>query len=232
MLHPARDLHRLGVLEPDLDAGRYAVGIAAWEWAQYLGAEAREQGVRANVSSFTRHHPNVMMTKAKISGNYANSMLAKTESVRLGFDEAIMLDPYGFVAECTGENLFLVRDGKIVTPDSATVLEGITRDALLDDRPRPRLRGRGRPGEPRPALRGRRGVRVRHGGRGRGLREIDFRTIGSGRTGPVTRRLQEAYHAAVRGRAPRYAEWTTVVTPDCLPEGWPQGAEALSDAKA
>ncbi len=106
-------------------------GIAAWEWNNYLGDEALENGIRANISSFTRHHPNVMMTKAKITGNYSNSILAKTESMRLGFDEAIMLDPQGFVAECTGENLFLVRGGKIYTPTLATVLEGITRDALI-----------------------------------------------------------------------------------------------------
>jgi branched-chain amino acid aminotransferase len=213
----------------NLDTGRHAVGIAAWEWTQFLGASALEQGVRANVSSFTRHHPNVMMTKSKISGNYANSVLAKTESVRLGFDEAIMLDPYGFVAECTGENLFLVRDGKIRTPDSATVLEGITRDSLLTI-----ARDLGYEIVEGPVSRdqlyaadevfvcGTAAEVV-------GLREIDFRSIGSGRTGPVTRRLQEAFHAAARGQAPRHAEWSTLVTPDCLPEGWEQGALALSD---
>ncbi len=142
-----------GAWNLNLDTGRHAVGIAVWEWTQFLGEEAFARGVRANVSSFTRHHPNVMMTKAKISGNYANSVLAKTESVRLGFDEAIMLDPYGFVAECTGENLFLVKDGKIRTPDSATVLEGITR--LPADR-----RGPHRSPDPGdPASLPRRGVR-------------------------------------------------------------------------
>src|SRR6266540_30615 len=103
----------------NLDGGSPAIGIAAWQWKNYLGAEALEKGVRANVSSFTRHHPNVTMTKAKISGSYANSFLAKTESVRLGFDEAIMLDPQGYVAECTGENRFLVKNGTIVTSPSA-----------------------------------------------------------------------------------------------------------------
>ena len=87
--------------------------------------------MRANVSSYTRHHPNVSMTKAKISGNYVNSFLAKTESVRLGFDEAIMLDPAGYVAECTGANLFVVKDDRIVTTPSAPILEGITRDTLV-----------------------------------------------------------------------------------------------------
>lgn len=115
----------------NVDMGEPGVGIAVWEWNNYLGEDARERGVRANVSSFTRHHPNVMMTKAKISGNYANSFLAKTESVRLGFEEAIMLDPQGFVAECTGENLFIVRRGTIITPSLAPVLEGITRDSVV-----------------------------------------------------------------------------------------------------
>ena len=105
------------------------LGIAAWAWGAYLGEAAIENGIRANISSYTRHHINVMMTKAKISGNYANSALAKTESVRLGFDEAIMLDPQGYVAECTGENIFLVRNGKIFTPPTTTILEGITRDS-------------------------------------------------------------------------------------------------------
>ena len=87
--------------------------------------------MRANVSSFTRHHPNVMMTKAKIAGNYANSVLARTESRRLGFDEAIMLDPQGYVAECTGENLFIVKRERLITPPAAAILEGITRDTVM-----------------------------------------------------------------------------------------------------
>ncbi|MEK7328972.1 MAG: branched-chain amino acid transaminase, partial [Chloroflexota bacterium] len=115
----------------NIDGGKAGVGIAVWEWNQYLGAEALEKGIRANIASFTRHHPNVMMTKAKITGNYANSVLARTESVRLGFDEAIMLDPQGYVAECTGENLFMARGGKVYTPNLAPQLEGITRDSVL-----------------------------------------------------------------------------------------------------
>src|SRR4029450_8879959 len=93
--------------------------------------DALEHGVRANISSFTRHHPNVMMTKAKIAGNYANSVLARTESRRLGLDEAIMLDPQGYVAECTGENLFVVKGDRIMTTPAAAILEGITRDTIL-----------------------------------------------------------------------------------------------------
>ncbi|MGB9521866.1 MAG: branched-chain amino acid transaminase, partial [Anaerolineales bacterium] len=113
-----------------VDNGKASVGIAVWEWSNYLGKEALEKGIRANIASFTRHHPNVMMTKAKITGNYANSVLAKTESMRLGFDEAIMLDPQGYVAECTGENIFLVRNNKVYTTPTAEILEGITRDTI------------------------------------------------------------------------------------------------------
>jgi branched-chain amino acid aminotransferase len=111
----------------NVDYGKPSLMIAVWEWNNYLGDDALAKGIRANISSFTRHHPNVMMTKAKISGNYANSIFAKTESERLGFQEAIMLDPQGYIAECTGENLFIVRNGTIYTPSTAPVLEGITR---------------------------------------------------------------------------------------------------------
>ena len=96
-----------------------------------MGAEAKELGIRANISSFTRLHPNVMMTKAKVSGNYVGSILAKTESQRMGFDEAIMLDPEGYVAECTGENIFVVRGKKVYTTPKGAILEGITRDSLM-----------------------------------------------------------------------------------------------------
>jgi branched-chain amino acid aminotransferase len=191
----------------NLDSGEARVGIAVWEWGAYLGDEAAEKGVRANVSSFTRHSPNVMMTKAKITGNYANSVLAKTESARLGFDEAIMLDPQGFVAECTGENLFLVRKGSIYTPQSATVLEGITRDALIQ-------------------LAADQGYTVKELLTSRdqlyiadevfvcgtaaevvAVTEIDFRTIGTGRMGPITRQLQQAFRSMVCGNHPRSNQW-------------------------
>jgi branched-chain amino acid aminotransferase len=115
----------------NIDGGKAGIGIAVWEWTNYLGKDALERGIRANIASFSRHHPNVMMTKAKITGNYANSFLAKTESVRLGFDEAIMLEPQGYVAECTGENLFVVRKNILYTPDLAPVLEGVTRDSII-----------------------------------------------------------------------------------------------------
>jgi branched-chain amino acid aminotransferase len=196
-----------------IDSGRPHFGIAVWEWNAYLGADALERGVRANVSSYTRHHPNVMMTKAKIAGNYPNSVLAKTESMRLGFDEAIMLDAGGYVAECTGENIFLVRGRELLTPPDANILDGITRDSIM-------LLAEDLGYE----------VAVQQISRDQlytadevfvtgtaaeviGLREIDFRTIGNGRTGPVTRSLQEAYRAAVRGEHPRSAQWLWPLSP-------------------
>ncbi len=189
------------------------VGIAVWEWKAYLGAEAMEHGVRANVASFTRHHPNVMMTKAKVAGNYVNSFLAKSESVRLGYDEAIMLDPQGYVAECTGENLFMVRKNKIFTSPSAPVLDGITREALCV------LAGdHGYTVEERPLSRdmlyaadevfvcGTAAEVI-------ALREIDDRMVGNGTMGPVARTLQRAYGDAVRGKHARSAEWLDYVGP-------------------
>jgi branched-chain amino acid aminotransferase len=200
-----------GAWNLNVDMGEAAVGIAVWEWKNYLGAEARDRGVRANISSFTRHHPNVMMTKAKVSGNYANSFLAKTESVRLGFEEAIMLDPQGFVAECTGENLFIVKRGTVITPSLAPVLEGITRDAVVT-----LARDAGyavaEAQISRDQLYGADEVFVcGTASEVIALREIDFRTIGAGTTGPVTREIQKAFHSAVHGGHPRSAEWLTYV---------------------
>ncbi len=195
-----------------VDAGRAEVGIAVWEWNAYLGAEAAERGVRANVSSYTRHHPNVMMTKAKITGNYPNSVLAKTESLRLGFEEAIMLDAQGLVAECTGENIFLVKDGVLLTPPDASVLEGLTRDSIIQ---LARQMGVEVVKQPisRDALYGADEVFVcGTAAEVVALREIDFRTIASGRMGPLTRRLQAAYLSAARGQLPGWERWLTPVT--------------------
>ncbi len=195
----------------NLDTGVARMGIAVWSWNSYLGEEALENGVRANVSSFTRHHLNVMMTKAKITGNYANSTLAKTESVGLGFDEAIMLDPQGYVAECTGENIFLVRSGKIYTPQAAAILEGITRDtiiALANDL--------GYPVHEEPISRDQLYIADEVFVSGTAaeciaIREIDFRKIGIGKMGPVTRKIQDAFHAAIRGSHPCSAAWLDYV---------------------
>jgi branched-chain amino acid aminotransferase len=194
-----------------VDGGRAGVGIAVWEWKNYLGPEALEKGIRANIASFTRHHPNVMMTKAKITGNYANSVLAKTESMRLGFEEAIMLDPQGYVAECTGENLFLVRGGRIFTPALAPVLEGITRDSIIT-----LARDLGYEVVEQPVSRDQLYVADEVFVCGTAaeciaLCEIDFRVVGAGKMGPVTRAVQQAFHAAIRGRHPRSKEWLDYV---------------------
>ena len=194
-----------------VDGGKASVGIAVWEWRNYLGQEALEKGIRANIASFTRHHPNVMMTKAKITGNYANSVLAKTESMRLGFEEAILLDPQGYVAECTGENLFVVRGGKIYTPLTAPVLEGITRDAIVT-----LARDLGYEVVEQPLSRDQLYIADEVFVCGTAaeciaLCEIDFRVIGAGKMGPVTRAVQQAFHAAIRGQHPRSAEWLDYV---------------------
>jgi branched-chain amino acid aminotransferase len=194
-----------------VDTGKPSVGIAVWKWKNYLGEEALERGIRANISSFTRHHPNVMMTKAKITGNYANSALAKTESMRLGFDEAILLDPQGHVAECTGENLFVVRAGKIYTPPTADILEGITRDALVT-----LARDLGYEVVEQPISRDQLYVADEVYVCGTAaeviaLCEIDFRVVGAGRMGPVTRAVQQAFRAAIHGQHSRSVEWLDYV---------------------
>ena len=195
-----------------VDSGKPHVGIAAWKWTDFINVETRDRGVRANISSFTRHHVNASMTKAKISGNYVNSVLARTESLRLGFDEAIMLNPQGYVAECTGENLFLVRDGILYTPPAATILEGITRESII-------------------VLAREFGCKVMEEPVSRdqlyladevfvcgtaaevvGIREIDFRRIGPGKTGPVTQQLQRAFFEVTRGRHALSATWL-----ECVP---------------
>lgn len=195
----------------NIDAGKAALMIAVWEWKNYLGEEALEKGIRANISTFTRHHPNVMMTKAKISGNYVNSILAKTESVRLGFEEAIMLDPQGYVAECTGENLFVVRRGKIITPFTAPMLEGLTRHSLYII-----AQDLGYEVLEQPVSRDQLYMADEVFVCGTaaeviGLREIDFRQVGDGTTGPITRAMQTAYHAAIRGKTPEYEHWCEYV---------------------
>jgi len=200
-----------GAWNLNIDAGKPALMIAVWEWANYLGEEALAKGIRANISSYTRHHPNVAMTKAKIAGNYVNSILAKTESVRLGFEEAIMLDPQGYVGECTGENLFMVRKGKIFTPSTAPVLEGITRHSIYTI-----ATDLGYEVVEQPISRDQlyNADEVFVCGTAAeciGLSEIDFRKIGDGTTGPVTRAIQNVYHDLIRGKVAKYEDWCEYV---------------------
>ncbi|RLB00957.1 MAG: branched chain amino acid aminotransferase [Deltaproteobacteria bacterium] len=183
------------------------VSIICWEWGAYLGDEALAKGIRVKTSSFTRHHPNIMMTKAKVSGNYVNSILAKREVTLAGYDEALMLDHLGYVAEGSGENIFYARDGVLTTPPLTSVLPGITRDTVIklasdmgygvkeDLFPRDALYTAdevfftGTAAEITP------------------IREIDDRIIGDGRPGPITTRLQDAFFDVVKGRNKKYLDW-------------------------
>lgn len=194
-----------------VDAGKAHAGIAVWEWKQYLGPDAVASGVRANVSSFTRHHPNVSMTKAKITGNYANSVLAKTESLRLGFDEAIMLDAQGMVAECTGENIFVVKDGRLRTPPDVSILNGITRQTLIALAPSLGLEVEEAPVSRDHLYMADEVFVCGTAAEVIGVREIDFRKIGIGHSGPVTTAFQRAYQESVRGEHPRARGWVTYV---------------------
>ena len=200
-----------GSLALNMDATTPHVSIATWEWGAYLGEEGLEKGVHMMVSSFTRHHINVAMTKAKITGNYANSVLAKTLAVRSGYDEAIMLDPEGYVAECSGENLFLVRDGVIYTPPRATILEGITRDSVIT------LAGDlGYSVVEEPISRDQLYIADEVFVCGTAaevtpVSAIDHRQIGTGRRGPVAEALQELFFRTAKGEGERSDEWLDYV---------------------
>ncbi|UCB56339.1 MAG: branched-chain amino acid transaminase [Thiotrichales bacterium] len=185
--------------------------VAAWEWGAYLGQENLERGIRIKTSSFTRHHVNISMCKAKANGHYINSMLALNEALTDGYDEAMLLDAEGYVAEGSGENIFLVRDDVIYTPDLTSALNGITRntifrlasDAGYEVREKRITRDEvyiadevfftGTAAEVTP------------------VREVDNRTIGNGGRGPVTERLQTLYFDVVHGRLDRHPEWLTLV---------------------
>lgn len=200
-----------GGMNLSIDTGRLRVGIAVWPWLHYYGAGIADAGIRVNVSSYTRHHPNVMPTHAKAAGNYVNSFLAKTESSRLGFDDAVMLDPEGFVGECTGENVFVVRRGQVFTPPLSSVLEGITRDTVVA-----LARDAGLSVIEERLVRDRlyEADEVFICGTAAeimGVREIDFRVVRDGVIGPVTRTLQHTFADVVRGEHARSAEWLTPV---------------------
>lgn len=182
--------------------------IAAWRWGAYLGDEGLERGIRAKISSYSRPGVNVAMTKAKIVGSYVNSTLAKREAIAAGFDEAIMLDPQGYVAEASGENIFVIKRGKIATPPlGGSILGGITRDAVLTLcrelglEASERLLSRdelytadevfftGTAAEVTP------------------VREVDGRQVGAGTRGPLTKRLQDRFFQLVRGPESWHPEW-------------------------
>lgn len=187
------------------------VSIAAWPWGAYLGEEGIERGIRVKTSSYQRQHVNVTMARAKVSSTYANSILANLEVTAHGYDEALLLDTQGFVAEGAGENLFVIKDGKIFEPEIASALTGITRDSVIriarefgyEVHSRRLTRDdiyiadeaffTGTAAEVTP------------------IRELDDRTIGNGARGPITEKIQQRYFDVVNGLAPEYAEWLTYV---------------------
>ena len=187
------------------------VMVAAWSWGAYLGAEALEKGIRIHTSSYTRHHVNISMCKAKANGHYINSMLALQEALNNGYDEALLLDTEGYVAEGSGENIFIIRNGKIYTPELTSALDGITRSTIIDlaqDMGYTIIEKRitrdevyvadeafftGSAAEVTP------------------IRELDNRAIGDGQRGPITEKLQTAYFDLVHGRHNKYQEWLDYV---------------------
>jgi branched-chain amino acid aminotransferase len=185
--------------------------IISWVWGAYLGDEGLQNGIRAKISSFSRHHVNVMMTKAKTTANYVNSILAKREATSLGYDEALMLDTDGYVAEASGENIFIVSDEVLRTPPASAVLSGITRDSIMTLAQHMKIPVRedvfsrdelyladeafltGTAAEVTP------------------IREVDGRIIGAGKPGPITQKLQAVFFDVVTGKDPRYEGWLTYI---------------------
>ena len=196
-----------GPLGLNMDLSTSHVGIAAWEWGPYLGEEAKRTGVHMMVASFTRLHPNINMTKSKVTGNYVNSLLVKTLALRSGYDEAVILDPEGFVAECTGENIFMLRKGVLYTPPLATVLEGLTRDSVIT-----LAKDIGIPFQEALFTRDQLYIADEIFITGTaaelvGVRAIDFRTIGEGHPGPVTLQLSTALDANLHGEGKFSPHW-------------------------
>jgi len=181
--------------------------IAVWSWGAYLGDEGLTKGIRVKTSSFARHHPNVTMTRSKACGNYVNSVLAKREAMADGYDEALMLDTDGFVAEATGENLFLVKNSVLVTPPADSILPGITRDAVI-------TLSRDMGYEVREERVSRDAVYTADEAFFTGtaaevtpIQKLDGRTIGQGAAGPVTSLLQQEFFRVVKGDNLKYAGW-------------------------
>ena len=187
------------------------VAIAAWPWGAYLGEEGLLKGIRVKTSSYARHHVNVSMVRSKTAGHYVNSVLANLEATRDGYDEALLLDTQGFVAEGAGENLFIVRGGQLFEPQLVSGLAGITRRTVIE-----LARDLGWSVQSTPMTRD--DVYLAEEAFFSGtaaeitpIRELDGRTIGAGRRGPVTEKIQTAFFDAVNGRAPKYREWLTPV---------------------
>lgn len=187
------------------------VAIAAWPWGAYLGEEGLAKGIRVKTSSFARHHINVSMVRSKTSGHYVNSILANMEATRDGYDEALLLDTNGFVAEGAGENLFIVRDGKLIEPEMVSGLTGITRATVIQ-----LAHDLGLTVESRPLTRD--DVYLADEAFFTGtaaevtpIREVDGRVLGAGSRGPITEKIQSLFFDVVNGRNPQYQSWLTPV---------------------
>jgi len=183
------------------------LAIAAYPWGTYLGEGALSKGITTKISSLTRMGVNSFMTKAKISGNYVNSVMAKVEATSLGFDEAILLDNEGYVAEGSGENIFIFRNGVLKTPPLTSVLEGITRDAVIQI-----AKEEGLNFEAERFTRDELYIADEAFFTGTAaeitpIREVDKRTIGQGKPGPITKKLQSRFFDIVQGRDPKYIDW-------------------------
>lgn len=186
--------------------------VAAWAWGAYLGEDALERGIRIKTSSFNRHHINSTLCKAKTNGSYMNSMLALREAQQCGCDEALLLDTEGYVAEGSGENIFIVRNGALLTPELTAALEGITRDTLIE-----LAHEIGVPVHEKRITRDEVYIADEAFFSGTAaevtpIRELDHRAIGRGHRGPLTERLQTLYFEQVHGRRATHPEWLTLVT--------------------
>lgn len=199
----------MGIYAPDNPT---RAAVIAWKWGAYLGEEALKRGIRAKISSFARHHINVSLAKAKMTGQYANSVLAKREAKFGGYDEAILLDVNGFVSEGTGENIFVVKKGVLHTPDlSSSILEGITRDTAMTI-----ARELGIPVHECKITRDQLWLADEVFFTGTAaeitpVREVDNRAIGDGTVGPITKRIQERFFEIVRGADSSHDEWLTKI---------------------
>ena len=183
------------------------VAIITWTWGAYLGDEALEKGIRVKVSSYSRHHVNVMMTKAKICGNYVNSVLAKREAVKMGYDEALMLDTEGYVSEASGENVFIYKNGILKTTPLTSILPGITRDSIIQIAKAKKLTMVEERFTRDEVYTAQEAFFTGTAAEVSPIREVDDRQIGEGKPGPVTRQIQAVFFDIVKGKNPDYREW-------------------------
>ena len=187
------------------------VMVAAWAWGSYLGNEGLEKGIRIKTSSFTRHHVNITMCKAKANGNYMNSMLALQEALADGYDEALLLDNEGYVAEGSGENIFIVRNGIMYTPDLTSALEGITRETIMQFAQENNILVKEKRITRDEVYVAEEAFFTGTAAEVTPIRELDNRQIGSGKRGPITEKLQKRYFDCVEGKLSEYQNWLSYV---------------------